>query len=177
VTAWTGIRRILEVESSDVVIVHGASGPVGISAVQFAAWTHARVIAVASHDADVLRELGASETFDDRDAAGRPALADAARRATKLLLLAPWPTEMTAALEGLIIAYPNGVDAPKSVEAAAFDGVPDRQLWDQVDSQMNAHRFVLPIAAAFPLDRVADAHAALTEHHSAGKIIWRVGQG
>lgn len=174
VTAWTGIRRVLDVESSDIVIVHGAAGTVGLCAVQFAAWTKARVIAVASNDSETLRSLGASDVIDDREDAGRAALAEAARGATKLLLLAPWPADLVDALGGLQIAYPNGVEPPKGVDASAFDGVPDRQLWEQLDPQVGAHHFTLPIAATFPLERVAHAHEALTQHHALGKIVLRI---
>ncbi len=176
VTAWTGIRRVLEVESTDLVIVHGAAGAVGLCAVQFAAWTHARVIAVASHDAELLRGLGASDVFDARDPAARDGLAQAARGATKALLLAPWPAELTDALGGLQCAYPNGVEAPRGIEAAAFDGIPERLLWEQLDPQIEAHRFTLPIAAAFPLERAAEAHTALAGPHRTGKIVLRIGR-
>jgi NADPH2:quinone reductase len=174
VTAWTGVRRVLEVESTDVVIVHGATGGVGICAVQFAAWTGARVIAIASHEAELLRQVGASDVLDDRAEAGRKAVRDLARTATKAFLAAPWPAELCDALSGLQVAYPNGVDVPKPVEATAFDGVPDRMLWDQLNPQIEGHRFTLPIAATFPLERTREAHEALARHGTTGKLVLRV---
>ena len=77
-------------------------------------------------------------------------------------------------MTGLQIAYPNGVEAPKGIQATAFDGVPDRQLWEQLEPQIEAHRFALPIAATFPLDRVAHAHEALAQRHALGKIVLRI---
>jgi NADPH:quinone reductase-like Zn-dependent oxidoreductase len=173
VTAWTGVRRVLDVESTDVALVHGASGGVGTCAVQFAAWTGARVVAIASHERELLRRAGAADVLDDRDEAGREAIRGAARGATKALLAAPWPEELDDALRGLQVAYPNGVEAPKAIDATAFDGVPDRELWDRLNPQVEAHPFDLPIAATFPLERVREAHEAL-QHHTAGKIVLRV---
>ncbi|MGP6158887.1 MAG: zinc-binding dehydrogenase [Vulcanimicrobiaceae bacterium] len=60
------------------------------------------------------------------------------------------------------------------MRASSFDGVPDRELWDQLDPQIAAHQFTLPIAAAFPLERVGEAHEALSHHGTIGKIVLRI---
>ena len=174
VTAWTGIRIELVVEATDVVLVHGATSAVGICALQFAAWTGARVYATASHDGDTLRSFGAADVFDVRSDAGRRALREAMPNVTKALLAAPWPAELNAALDGVQVAYPNGVE-PVPADARPFDGVPNRELWDAIDPQVTAHRFRLPVAATYPLERVAEAHAAIESEHRFGKIVLRVG--
>jgi NADPH:quinone reductase-like Zn-dependent oxidoreductase len=174
VTAWTAIHRVLQIEPEDVVIVHGATGAVGLCAVQFAAWAGARVIAVASHEPELLRQLGATSVLNDRDEAGRTSIRHAASGATKALLLAPWPEDLSGALSGVQVANPNGVDVPKGVDATAFDGVPDRELWDHLNPQIEAHRFALPIAGTFPLERAREAHEALARHGTTGKIVLRV---
>jgi NADPH:quinone reductase-like Zn-dependent oxidoreductase len=51
--------------AGQTVLIHGASGGVGVFAVQLAHWAGAQVIATASaHNRDLLRELGANEIID-----------------------------------------------------------------------------------------------------------------
>ena len=174
VTAWTGIHDVLEVEQSDVVVVHGATGSVGVCALQFADWTHARVFATASHDGDLLRKLGAADVFDVRTEAGRAALRAAFDEVTKVLLTAPWPDELDELLHELIIAHPNGVPVPSGVTATAFDGAPRRELWDVMNPQIESHHFQLPIEATFPLAEVRQAHEALARRGRTGTIVLRL---
>lgn len=174
VTGWTGVHDGLEVEQTDVVVVHGATGSVGLCALQFAAWTHARVFATASHDAELLRELGAADVFDGRSESGRAALRVAFDEVTKVLLTAPWPDELAELLHELIIAHPGGVPLPSGVAGTEFNGVPRRALWDAMNPQIEAHRFRLPIAARFPLAHVRQAHEALARPGRTGTIVLRV---
>jgi alcohol dehydrogenase len=65
----TAIRMLFEIgkiEASDLVLVLGASGGVGIACVQFAKMIGARVIAAAGSEAKCqrLRDLGADHTID-----------------------------------------------------------------------------------------------------------------
>lgn len=64
-TAWQGLFDHGRLQSGQRVLIQGASGGVGVFAVQLAHWRGAEVIATASaHNLDFVRELGANEVID-----------------------------------------------------------------------------------------------------------------
>jgi NADPH:quinone reductase-like Zn-dependent oxidoreductase len=66
-TAWQGLFEQGELAPGQRVLVHGGAGGVGSFAVQLARWKGADVTATSSgRDADLVRELGASEVIDYR---------------------------------------------------------------------------------------------------------------
>src|SRR5690606_35285528 len=67
-TAYLGLFREARLQYGDMVVVSGAGGAVGTTAVQFAAASGAHVIATArADDADWCRCAGAEVVFDYRD--------------------------------------------------------------------------------------------------------------
>jgi NADPH-dependent curcumin reductase CurA len=69
-TAWTGLTRIAQVQSGDVLFVSSAAGAVGSTVVQIAKRMGATVIGSAgsSDKVDLVRDLGADAAFDYHDA-------------------------------------------------------------------------------------------------------------
>jgi NADPH:quinone reductase-like Zn-dependent oxidoreductase len=66
-TAWQGLFERARLQSGETVLVHGASGGVGVFAVQVARWRGARVVATASAtNAEFLMTLGAERVIDYR---------------------------------------------------------------------------------------------------------------
>src|SRR5439155_25117412 len=67
-TALQGVDDALEVADGESAIVHGASGNVGMLAVQFAKSRQARVLATASGSdgVELVRRLGADVVIDGR---------------------------------------------------------------------------------------------------------------
>jgi NADPH:quinone reductase-like Zn-dependent oxidoreductase len=67
-TAWQGLFDRAHLAAGQRVLIHGASGGVGVFAVQLARWCGAHVIATAStHNVDFVRnDLGAAEVIDYR---------------------------------------------------------------------------------------------------------------
>ena len=66
-TAWQGLIDRAQLARGQRVLVHGASGGVGVFAVQLARWRGAHVIGTAAaHNLDFVRELGADEVIDYR---------------------------------------------------------------------------------------------------------------
>jgi NADPH:quinone reductase-like Zn-dependent oxidoreductase len=66
-TAWQGLIERGRVAAGQHVLIHGASGGVGVFAVQLARWRGARVIGTASaSNLDFVRGLGADEVIDYR---------------------------------------------------------------------------------------------------------------
>jgi NADPH:quinone reductase-like Zn-dependent oxidoreductase len=66
-TAWQGLIERARLARGERVLVHGASGGVGLFAVQFAHQRGAHVIGTASaHNLEFVRGLGADEVIDHR---------------------------------------------------------------------------------------------------------------
>ncbi len=66
-TAWQGLIGRAKLAAGQRVLVHGASGAVGVFAVQLAHWRSAHVIGTASaKNLEFVRGLGADETVDYR---------------------------------------------------------------------------------------------------------------
>jgi NADPH:quinone reductase-like Zn-dependent oxidoreductase len=65
VTAWQGIFEVIQLQSGQTLLIHGAAGGIGTFAVQLAKGQGAHVIGTASaHNLAYLRELGADEAID-----------------------------------------------------------------------------------------------------------------
>ncbi|TDT42693.1 phthiocerol/phenolphthiocerol synthesis type-I polyketide synthase C [Streptomyces sp. BK208] len=79
-TAWYALSHVARLDASQTVLVHSPGGTTGYAAVQIARALGARVLAAAPDPAerDALRDLGAEEVYDTRDASW----ADAVRPAT-----------------------------------------------------------------------------------------------
>jgi NADPH:quinone reductase len=65
-TAWRGLMQRGEAQRGETVLIHGATGGVGLAAVQFAMAAGLRVLATGGTEEGraFLREQGADETFD-----------------------------------------------------------------------------------------------------------------
>ena len=68
VTAYYGLHKVAQLQKGERVLLHSASGGVGLAAIQVARWLGAEVYATAGSDAkrDHLRSLGVEHIFDSR---------------------------------------------------------------------------------------------------------------
>ncbi|MFJ3792094.1 NADP-dependent oxidoreductase [Kitasatospora sp. NPDC090091] len=172
-TAHTALTE-LKVGRGDTVLVHGASGGVGTAAVQLARAWGATVIGTASErNHDYLRELGAvpvayGEGLVERvravapqgvdaafDAAGRGALEASVELVADRDRIGTVTDHATAARLGLrqLRAQRSAARLTELVE-----------LWE-------AGGLRVEIAAAFPLERAADAHRTVGTGHVRGKVV------
>jgi NADPH:quinone reductase len=180
-TALRGLDDTLKLKRGETVMIFGASGGVGHLAVQLAKRMGARVFAVASGDDGVAlaRRLGADAIAeghkDDVVAAAKefaPGGLDAA-----LLTAGGQPAEraISAVRKGGRVAYPNGVEpAPKprpGISIDAYDGIPDAEAIAKLNRLIESGPFEVHIARTFPLERAADAHAAIEGRATIGKTL------
>ncbi len=184
-TALQGIDEALHLKKREIVIIHGASGGVGTLAVQFARLRGASVFASASGQdgVDLALQLGAEAAVDGK----REDLAAAARRFAKrpldaaLALTGGAPLErcLDALAPGGRLAYPNGVEPePKpreGIELIGYDAISSPAAFERLNRAIEAARLRVPIAAVFPLEDAAKAHARLEAGHVLGKIVLRIG--
>jgi NADPH:quinone reductase-like Zn-dependent oxidoreductase len=158
----------------DTVLIGGAAGGVGVFAVQLANLVGATVIGTASQGTfEFLRQLGA------RPVAYGPGLADRIRAlapggvtaATDLfgtetaetaLALGVPPERISTIAAGP--TPPDGVRATGGIEAApgAMERITDAIL---------AGKITVPIAAAFPIEKIRDAVALQAGGHVHGKVV------
>ena len=171
------------VASGDTVVIHGASGGVGLIAVQLAVDAGARVIVTASENSHAyLRELGAEpvtygEGLLDRISGIAPGGVDAAIDAVgtdeavdasialvagrhRIVTLAAVQRGFALGLK--VLGGAPGADPGTEVRAAA-------RL--ELTRQVEAGTLRVVLAATYPLTEAAAAHRALMNAHTHGKIV------
>jgi NADPH:quinone reductase len=176
-TALQGVDDTLGIEDSERVIIHGASGNVGMLALQFAKARGAHVLAIASGRDGVAfaRRLGADEAIDGKRA-------DIAADGIDAVLAFAGGKELTRCLDTLRkrgrVAYPNGVEPEprkrKGITMKSYDAVPGVREFERLRRAIEESDFEVPIAAAYDLDGAAEAHRHVEKGHLFGKIVLRL---
>ena len=185
-TALQGIDDQLRLRRKETILIFGASGAVGTTAVQFAKRRQARVLAMTSAapsprmspvasrpDADVIdpRSDGAIEQL--------PALAPDGIEAA--LALAGGP-ELERCLDlmrtGGRVAYPNGVEPKprrrRGIDYLAYNAVAGPREFARLENAVEEARLNVPIAGVYPLSQAAKAHARLVKGHVIGRIVLQI---
>ncbi|HUA49687.1 MAG TPA: NADP-dependent oxidoreductase [Solirubrobacteraceae bacterium] len=179
VAVETAVRTLdlLGVSAGSTVVINGAAGGVGSSAVQIARERGARVIGTASpNNHDYLRSLGAQATaygdgLVDRVRELSPAGVDAALDAAgggalpALVELAGDPEHVVtiadyAGAEQTGARFSGGMGTMRAVHALR-----------DIRPLIEARRFSLPVAQTFPLERIGDAHRLSEAGHVRGKLV------
>ncbi|MBV8369945.1 MAG: NADP-dependent oxidoreductase [Candidatus Eremiobacteraeota bacterium] len=176
-TALAGIDDALGLRAGTAVLIHGATGSVGVMAVQLAKRRGARVIATARdrEGVELLRALGADAALDTHhDDVAAVARTFAPHGVDAVLALAGGlgVERLAAALrDGGTIARPNGVEWPSEIAAIAFDGVPNPAAFARLSAAIDEAPFAVPIAAMYSLDDTAEAHRRLERRRIHGTIV------
>jgi NADPH:quinone reductase-like Zn-dependent oxidoreductase len=182
-TALRGLDDTLRLERGESLLVFGASGGVGHTAVQLARRMGARVFAVASGADGValVEKLGADAVVNGHDR-GVPAAARAFAPSGFDAALIAGSSPFTRELVDLVrrggrVAYPNGIEPspePRSdIAVLPFNGEPDPELMRRLNACITTGPFQAHIAQTFALEQAALAHAALQRHHL-GKLALRI---
>lgn len=180
-TALQGVDDALNLKKGESVIVHGASGNVGMFAVQFAKWRGARVLATASGKDGVafVRRLGIDNVIDGKKDDIALAARELAPDGVDAVLAFAGGDELLRCLDALgkkgRVAWPNGVEpAPrkrKNVRMQSYDAVASPEKFAALNRAILGSKLQVPIAKVFPLDRAADAHRLSERGHVLGKIV------
>jgi NADPH2:quinone reductase len=182
-TALQGVDDALGVKPRERLIIHGASGNVGMIALQFAKLRGAYVLATASGSdgLEFVRRLGANEAVDGK----RDDILAAARQfapgGVDAVLALVGGKELTRCLDALRkggrVAYPNGVEPEprkrKGIRVKAYDGVPGVREFERFGRAVEEADLQVPIAAGFKLEDAAEAHRLLEKGHVLGKVVLR----
>jgi NADPH2:quinone reductase len=176
------------------VLVAGAAGAVGSTAVELAAWAGARVLATVRSpaDAEPVRRLGADEAIVLGDDAARDIRARAPAgvdRIVEVALDANAELDAAVAAPGAVIAaYASHDPAPRlpfwpllfnnvTLRLLGSDDFPAdarRQAVADIQSALAAGRLQPRIAARLPLDRIADAHELVERPRRPGRVLLTV---
>lgn len=184
-TAWGLVVETAHAHEGQRILIHGGSGGVGHFAVQFAAYFGAHVTATASaRNAPWLRELGASVVIDRATTRFEDVVADA----DVVIDLVANVHDETGARSlgvlrrgGLYIMVPTGgwpgygdAAAAAGVRATGYKVVPDGGALATVARLLDSGAVQVYIEQVFDLADAADAHAAVEQGHTRGKVVLRV---
>jgi len=172
-TAWQGLFDQGNLQPGETVLIHAASGGVGLFAVQFAKWKGATVIGTTStHNVDFVKELGADrvidytkERFDDVVADADLVLdtigGDTQRRSLKVLKTG-----------GRLVTTvkPEGDDT----RIKGFMAVSDTAHLNAIARLIDEGKVKPVIARVLHLEQAAEAQRYSEEGHVRGKIILKV---
>jgi NADPH:quinone reductase-like Zn-dependent oxidoreductase len=183
VAVETAVRTLdlLGVDAGTTLVINGAAGAVGSSAVQLARARGARVIGTAGPgNHEYLRSLGAEPTtYGDGlvqrvremapdgvdaalDAAGGgalPALVELAGGPDHVITIADY-----AGAEQTGVRFSGGPGTQRAVHAL-------REIGELIE----AGRFTLPVAQTFPLEQIGEAHRVSETGHVRGKLVLLIG--
>jgi NADPH2:quinone reductase len=186
ITAIQGIDDALRLKKGERLIILGASGGLGVFAIQFAKLRGARVLAIASGADGVAlaRKLGADAAIDGRDGDIAGAARAFAPDGVDAILALIGGKALTKCLDTLRrggrLAYPNGIEPVpnkrRGIKTKSYDAVAGRAQWDRLSRAITAARLQVPIAAEFPLAEAARAHERLAQGHILGKVVLRISQ-
>ena len=186
-TALQGIDDALAVKRDESVVVVGASGNVGVFAVQFAKQRGAAVLAIASgRDGCALAQrLGADVAIDGKRADIGDALVDFAPDGVDAVLGLIGGAVLTKCIAALRrggrIAHPNGVEpAPRKrpgIKLVAYDAKPGVNEFARLNRALDKASLIVPIGKRFPLAQAAQAHRLVEKGHLLGRVVLRVGRG
>jgi NADPH:quinone reductase-like Zn-dependent oxidoreductase len=166
------IERAIKVEPGWRVLVLGAVGSVGRSAVFVAQQRGAKVIAgVRTSQVDEAKLLGVDqvistddekqlEQFRDLDAVADTVGGATAARALKAI--------REGGVFGTVLAPPEA--AQDNVRVATMMAVPDASRLYELADEVARGNLKIPIAKTIPLDQVQEAHRE-AENHPSGKIV------
>ena len=175
VTALRGLADTLDLRASQRIVIFGASGGVGLPAVQLAKAMNAQVLAVVTgaEGAALALNAGADKVVNSKEENLGEAIAAFAPDGLDGVLAVVNGAGLDAAIAAIRtggrVAYPRGVQPePKGrpgVESVGFDGVPDRQVLDKLNTLIESRPFTVHVFKSFALADAAEAHRALSGHH------------
>jgi NADPH:quinone reductase-like Zn-dependent oxidoreductase len=165
-------------------VVVGASGNVGVFAIQFAKQRGAAVLAIASgRDGCAFAErLGADVAIDGKRADVGDELFDFAPDGVDAVLGLIGGNVLTKCIAALRrggrVAYPNGIEpAPRKrrgIRLISYDAKPGVKQFARLNRALDKKSLVDPIAKQFPLGEAAQAHRLVEKGHLLGRVVLRV---
>jgi NADPH:quinone reductase-like Zn-dependent oxidoreductase len=172
------IERAVKPQAGQTVLVTGALGSVGRSAVHVARKHGARVLAgVRSSEKQEASKLAADGVIaiDSEEEIGRlrdlDAVADTVGGATARRLL---KVIRPGGVFGSVLGKPEGSDQQEGVRVEALMAQPDASRLYELADDVARGEFSIPIARAMKLDEIQEAHRLAEKGQVHGKIVLTV---
>jgi len=183
-TALQALRDLLDVRPGDRVAINGASGGVGLFAVQIASLLGGKVVAICSaRNAGLVREVGASEVipYDERDPPASSRRFDAffdvfgnrPYSRVRSRLTHPKRYVTTVPSGGAILRDLTSRLLGRSVRFVSVKS--NRGDLEQLTRWIDAGELRPVVDRICPLEDSADAHAYLETRRARGKVVLTVG--
>ena len=170
-TAYQALTEVLDVGEGDRVLVHRASGGVGFFAVQIAVALGAHVIGTASpKNHGFLRDAGAAEVLDYAAGPASGQLAEPVDAVLDLVggdVLADAPKQLREVARIASVVDPGVLELGGRYVFVR----PDQHDLEELGRMADAGQLRVPIAKAFPLEQIAEAHRLVAAGHVRGKVV------
>jgi NADPH:quinone reductase-like Zn-dependent oxidoreductase len=183
-TAIQGIDDALKIKRKEYVAVIGASGNVGMLALQFAKHHGAHVLAIASgrDGAAFTRRLGADVAVDGKRRDLADVLSDFAPDGLDAVLALVGGKVLTTCMDALRrggrVAYPNGIDPiprkRRGIKIVSYDAKTGVDALARLNRAVERSSLTVPIEKQFPLSQAAQAHRRVQKGHLLGRVVLRV---
>ena len=191
-TAYRGLRQRAEARSGETVLIHGASGGVGIAAIQLALAHGMRVLGTAGTERgrELVRDQGAHEVFDHRapDYLARILEATSGKGVDVILemlanvnlgndltLLAPSGRVVVIGSRGPVEINPRDtMSRDADIRGMVLPNTPPAQMAEihaALVTGLESGALRPVVGREFPLAEAPEAHRAVTEPGAFGKIV------
>ncbi len=174
-TAYAAVRAV-DAKAGETVAVSAAAGGVGTVVVQLLALRGSRVLGIASPaNADWLRSHGAVPVAYGDGLAERLRAAADEKIDAFIDLFGPQYVELAVDLDiprdriDTIASFEKAQELGVKAEGSTTASTPE--VLTEMADLVASGAIDIPIAATYPLDRVADAFAELEQRHTRGKIV------
>jgi NADPH:quinone reductase-like Zn-dependent oxidoreductase len=178
-TAWQALVDKANVQSGQTVLIHGASGGVGMFAIQIAKIRGAKVFATASTaNQDFLKQLGADVAIDyktqkfEEIAKNVDVVVDGVGGET---MTRSYPIVKKG---GILVSLVGRVDQAQldkyGIRGASLEVEPNGDQLAQIGKLIDEKKIKVVVSQTFPLADAAQAEAKADTGHARGKIVLKV---
>jgi NADPH:quinone reductase-like Zn-dependent oxidoreductase len=178
-TAWQALVDKANVQSGQTVLIHGASGGVGLFAIPIAKIRGAKVIATASTaNQDFLKQLGADVAIDyktqkfEEIAKEVDAIVDGVGGDT---LTRSYPIVKKG---GVLVSLVGRVDQAqldkRGIRGVSLELEPNGEQLSQIGKLIDEKKIKVIVSQTFPLADAAKAQAKADTGHARGKIVLQI---
>jgi NADPH:quinone reductase-like Zn-dependent oxidoreductase len=177
-TAWMGVFEKGNLQKGQRILIHGASGGVGIFALQFAKLANAHVIATTSaKNVELVRSLGADEVIDYKTE-------DFSKKVSEIDLVfdtiggdtqsRSWQVIRKGGKLVSLVGTDENAAKQFGVQTESFGMVSNGSRLQEIGALVDAGLVRVIIAKEFPLSEAKAAQDLIETGHVVGKIILRV---
>jgi NADPH:quinone reductase-like Zn-dependent oxidoreductase len=175
-TAWQGLFDHGNLQPGQRVLILGASGGVGLFAVQFARWKGAHVIGTTSTpNVDYVRSLGADQVIDYTNARVEDTVRDVDLVFDGVggsALDSVWPVLKEGGTLITIAGQPDEKQAEAHhVRAARFSAQVSSDLLDTFARMVNEDQLKVTVGKQYTLEQARQAHEESEQQHGLGRIV------